>query len=184
MARHIPAPRRTKVGASGDLCYNASAPSVCALCQHRRVSLGFANPEIVARSVGENVLFGSSRLQHRLTARCTAPPRGGTGCGRSRRGHPHLPPRRDLWVRRRGLQREDHVSTRTLSGAGRVRRERGARSFHDARTIGRAEFISCCDISREVEGDPLPRTRATKPEVTEGFLEESGARRRSRSRDQ
>jgi len=93
VARQIPAPRRPKVGASGGLRYNASAPSVCARFLDLRVCLGSECPEIVARSVGEGVLFGSSRLQHRLAARCTAPPCGGAGCGRSRRGQPRLPPR-------------------------------------------------------------------------------------------
>ena len=72
---------------------------------------------IYAGQSGVGILFGSSRLQRRLAARCTAPPGSGAGCGRSLRGHPRPPFHSGIvTVWRLASQRETDVKRTSLAG--------------------------------------------------------------------
>src|SRR5450759_2903214 len=78
--------------------------------------------------VGVGVLCGSSRLERRLAARSTAPPGGGAGCGRSLRGHPHLP------VQDRNSTRYRLATTRAFQAISARRLSHGHAELRSARS--------------------------------------------------
>jgi hypothetical protein len=111
--------------------------------------------------------------------RCTAPPCGGAGCGRSLRGHPRLPPHGDHVDRVARVRESDSKSAHTSDARARPARRRAEPARLEPAVIqaGRRRGVLVAAFQSEREEET--RDRAERGSVVRGSDQVSVAAKRA-----